>query len=512
MKFGGKGALGIAISVACLYLAFHNVEWSKALATARDANYWLLLLSAATATLMFPLRARRWRTILDPVGPSLPFGELWRATAIGMMVNNVVPLRAGEFARAYALSREEPKITLPTALASLVVDRVFDAIVVLLLLAVSMVAPDFPAGARCSVIRCRSSRPPSPRRRSPCSSCSTRWCSFQKRSFDFLNRWRGGLAGHREARQRNAPPLRRGTERAAHAGALPRRVRVDAPPLARAAAGVLAGLQGRRHRRSVVGDAVRSRLDRRRRVAAGGTRILRHVRVHGAPTALGLYGISQSDAATWALLFHVASLIPITLIGAYYFARMGLTMSAIGSAATSESSVSPVARVSAQAKLNLLLRVLAREASGYHSIETVFLRVDLADEVVVRVPSGRSLGLSQVRRSGERTRPAERNLAYRAARRIRGCDRLARRVSRSRSRSTSRSAADLVGGSADAGAVLRALDALSPQPARPRLVELATPLGADVPFMTIESPMALAWGRGERLLPLHPLDPRPSFS
>ena len=57
-----------------------------------------------------------------------------------------------------------------------------------------------------------------------------------------------------------------------------------------------------------------------------------------AATALGLYGISQSDAATWALLFHVASLIPITLIGAYYFARMGLTMSAIGSAATSGST------------------------------------------------------------------------------------------------------------------------------------------------------------------------------
>ena len=67
----------------------------------------------------------------------------------------------------------------------------------------------------------------------------------------------------------------------------------------------------------------------------------------------------------------------------------------------------------------------------------------------------------------------------------------------------------LGGGSADAGAVLRALDALSPNPLGSRLVELATPLGADVPFMTIDSPMALAWGRGERLLPIHPLEPRP---
>ena len=50
------------------------------------------------------------------------------------------------------------------------------------------------------------------------------------------------------------------------------------------------------------------------------------------------------------------------------------------------------ARVLAQAKVNLLLRVLAREASGYHSIETVFLRLDLGDRVHVRTKaSGRSV-------------------------------------------------------------------------------------------------------------------------
>src|SRR5262249_8609737 len=67
----------------------------------------------------------------------------------------------------------------------------------------------------------------------------------------------------------------------------------------------------------------------------------------------------------------------------------------------------------------------------------------------------------------------------------------------------------LGGGSADAGAVLRALDALSPHPLRSRLVSLATSLGADVPFMTIDAPMAVAWGRGERLMPLPALAARP---
>src|SRR5580765_2919560 len=102
MKFGWRGALGIAISVAALFYAFHGVQWGDAIDHARHANYWLLLLGAAAATGMFPLRARRWRTILDPIAPKLPFGPLWRSTAIGVMVTNVIPLRAGELARPLA--------------------------------------------------------------------------------------------------------------------------------------------------------------------------------------------------------------------------------------------------------------------------------------------------------------------------------------------------------------------------------------------------------------------------
>lgn len=165
------------------------------------------------------------------------------------------------------------------------------------------------------------------------------------------------------------------------------------------------------------------------------------------------------------------------------------------------------ARVIAQAKVNLLLRVLARETSGYHSIETVFLRLEHGDDVRVRIVSGRSLDCvgSAVPAGG--LGPTERNLAYRAA--VAYADatgwpngfaiEIDKRIP---------VGGGLGGGSADAGAVLRALDALSPNPLGARLVELSAPLGADVAFMTIESPMAVAWGRGERLLPVHALAPR----
>ena len=44
--------------------------------------------------------------------------------------------------------------------------------------------------------------------------------------------------------------------------------------------------------------------------------------------------------------------------------------------------------VAAQAKINLRLRILARETSGYHQIETLFLRIDLADTLRIRRTSG----------------------------------------------------------------------------------------------------------------------------
>src|SRR5215471_21804930 len=144
MKRGVRNAVGILLTAVCLYFAFKDVKWGDAVKAARNANYLLLVLSAAVATLMFPLRARRWRTILDPVAPKLPFGPLWRATAIGVMVTNVIPLRAGELARPYALTRQIPSVSFATSLASVAVDRVFDGIVVMVLLAIGVVVADFP--------------------------------------------------------------------------------------------------------------------------------------------------------------------------------------------------------------------------------------------------------------------------------------------------------------------------------------------------------------------------------
>ena len=162
------------------------------------------------------------------------------------------------------------------------------------------------------------------------------------------------------------------------------------------------------------------------------------------------------------------------------------------------------ARVVAHAKINLALRVLARRADGYHTIETLFARIGLGDLVTVRVrDAGRELHCT-----GADVGPPERNLALRAA------TAFAEAVGWPRGFSVEVEkrvpvGGGLGGGSADAGAVLRALAALAPRPVpQDELLRLALLLGSDVPFLTLEAPLALAWERGERLLRLPALPAR----
>lgn len=150
--------------------------------------------------------------------------------------------------------------------------------------------------------------------------------------------------------------------------------------------------------------------------------------------------------------------------------------------------------MSAHAKVNLFLRILARESSGYHQIETAFALLELADELVVaRTDAGVTLNVD-----GPDLGPEQDNLAVRAAQmmldatgnRFGVAITLAKRIP---------VRAGLGGGSSDAAAALHAVNALAGNAVpRQELMHFATRLGADVAFFASGAPLALAWGRGER--------------
>lgn len=152
----------------------------------------------------------------------------------------------------------------------------------------------------------------------------------------------------------------------------------------------------------------------------------------------------------------------------------------------------------AHAKLNLHLAVLAREASGYHQIETLFCMLELADDFAI------TLGGDGVRLEveGAELGPPETNLAHRAATAF---FEQARLPASARIRIVKKipAGAGLGGGSSDAATTLLALNALHGYPVgAATLREIGMSIGSDVPFFLAGRPLALAWGRGEQMLAL----------
>ena len=156
--------------------------------------------------------------------------------------------------------------------------------------------------------------------------------------------------------------------------------------------------------------------------------------------------------------------------------------------------------VRARAKANLLLRILARESTGYHTLETLFTLLELADDLTVdRVESGIALAVE-----GADTGAVESNLAYRAAAMV--LDATNRRFGvRMHLVKHIPVGAGLGGGSADGAAALHAVNALAGNAVpRPEILQMAARLGSDMPFLASGAPFALAWGRGERMFRLPP--------
>ena len=145
MKNGVRAALGVLLSVMLLWWTMKDTSVHAVWDVLSKSSLPLWVACMVFATAIFPLRARRWQALLAPVAGRLPFRSLWEATAIGMMATNVIPFRAGEFARPFALSRAEPRVKFTAAFASVAVDRLFDATVVLLMMLLATLDPAFPS-------------------------------------------------------------------------------------------------------------------------------------------------------------------------------------------------------------------------------------------------------------------------------------------------------------------------------------------------------------------------------
>ena len=164
--------------------------------------------------------------------------------------------------------------------------------------------------------------------------------------------------------------------------------------------------------------------------------------------------------------------------------------------------------VPALAKINLFLRVLSRTDDGYHDLETLFCLISLADALHAERREGHGVTV-EVR--GPDVGEADQNLAVRAGAMVLEAtgNRFAVHLTLTK-RIPVR--AGLGGGSSDAAAALHAVNHLAGNAVpRHELLQFAAHLGSDVPFFLSGAPLALGWGRGERMLRLPPLPSSPAL-
>ena len=274
------------------------------------------------ATLAFPLRALRWRVLLrEPDGERLRWPAAWHAIAIGYAANNLLLFRAGEVLRAYAASRLAP-VKMSSSFASVAVERVFDALTVVASFGVALFASGMPADTRIGGM----ALPDVARKVGLLTAVAfvaativlartqatarlierlVPWPTVSRNVVALLQGVRDGLSALRSPRRLGAVVLW---------SILIWAVNALSFQLLFPAFGINVGYAGAVILQSVIvfGIAVPS--------SPGFVGVFEAAIV----VALALYGVEQERAVAYALTYHAATFLPITLMGLYSAYRTGL--------------------------------------------------------------------------------------------------------------------------------------------------------------------------------------------
>lgn len=149
MKHAIQLLLGIGISVVALYFVFRGVNFKDMVAAFRSFNYWYLI----PALLMFYvgvlLRAVRWAWLFKPKY-KIPLMHSTGGMFICFAFNSIFPARAGEFARAYLIGKQD-KTGFSTAFGTVVAERLLDALTLLPCLALALKIVPIPDNLKFSI-------------------------------------------------------------------------------------------------------------------------------------------------------------------------------------------------------------------------------------------------------------------------------------------------------------------------------------------------------------------------
>ncbi|MBI3074474.1 MAG: flippase-like domain-containing protein [Deltaproteobacteria bacterium] len=123
-----KWLLSAALGLVFFWLAFRGVDAEKLWAALKRADYTPLVPFFAFGVVIQVIKSVRWAILLRPLGPATAW-RIFNVSNTGWMLAGLIPFRMGEFARPYLIS-ERGGISMTAALATVVVERVFDGLAV----------------------------------------------------------------------------------------------------------------------------------------------------------------------------------------------------------------------------------------------------------------------------------------------------------------------------------------------------------------------------------------------
>ncbi len=126
--------IAVGVTVVLLALFLLTVDVSRMFDALKDASYWYVIPAVAMYLVSVYFRSLRWTVMLRHLKPVGTF-RLYPVVVIGYMANNLLPMRLGELVRSYYVGEREG-ISKASALMTVLVERVFDAITLLFFIAV----------------------------------------------------------------------------------------------------------------------------------------------------------------------------------------------------------------------------------------------------------------------------------------------------------------------------------------------------------------------------------------
>jgi hypothetical protein len=135
--------IGILISLITVFLSVRGIDWAGLRDTLSQVRWVWLLPTSLLLVIAMVGRAVRWRLLFHPL-EHLSLKRLFNILNIGYMLNNVLPVRLGDVARAY-LCTEFDGIPVSRALSTVVVERVADVFTIVLLLVLILPSTPVPA-------------------------------------------------------------------------------------------------------------------------------------------------------------------------------------------------------------------------------------------------------------------------------------------------------------------------------------------------------------------------------